>query len=777
MATINPVADLIQVDLGVTGMTCTSCSARVERKLNKLDGVDATVNYATESATISYDPAKVEPDVLIDTVRGAGYDAFTMGDDDDNVDGDPIGGSGGVGGSGGGSGSHDPIEAARERETADLKHRLIVSALLTVPVVLLSMVPALQFTNWQWAVLTMVTPIFFWGGAPFHRATLVNLRHGSFTMDTLVSMGTAAAYLWSLWALFLGNAGMPGMKMEMHLLPSGSTMDEIYLETAAVVISFLLLGRWFETKAKGQSSAALKALLDMGAKDAAVLRDGREVRVPIGQLQVGDVFVVRPGEKIATDGRVTDGSSAVDESMLTGESVPVEVTPGSTVTGATVNTSGRLLVEVTRTGENTTLAQMAKLVTEAQSKKAPVQRLVDQISQVFVPVVIVIAIITLMVHMFVLGAGLAPAFTAAVAVLIIACPCALGLATPTALLVGTGRGAQMGLLIKGPEVLESTRRVDTIVMDKTGTVTSGIMSVSDVTVAEGRDRADVLAKAAAVEAASEHPIAQAIAREGARAGELPEVTDFANTAGRGVTGTVDGAVVTVGRPAGDLPAALATAFTGSQEQGGTPVVVQIDGEVAGVITVRDTVKLTSAEAVAGLKELGLTPWLLTGDNAGAARAVAAEVGIDPENVIAEVMPDDKVAQIERLQDQGKNVAMVGDGVNDAAALARAELGLAMGAGTDVAIEASDITLMNDDLRSAVDAIRLSRRTLGTIKGNLFWAFAYNVALIPVAAIGLLNPMLAGIAMAFSSVFVVTNSLRLRGFSSSYRAATTEGVKA
>ena len=777
MATINPVADLIQVDLGVTGMTCTSCSARVERKLNKLDGVDATVNYATESATISYDPAKVEPDVLIDTVRGAGYDAFTMGDDDDNVDGDPIGGSGGVGGSGGGSGSHDPIEAARERETADLKHRLIVSALLTVPVVLLSMVPALQFTNWQWAVLTMVTPIFFWGGAPFHRATLVNLRHGSFTMDTLVSMGTAAAYLWSLWALFLGNAGMPGMKMEMHLLPSGSTMDEIYLETAAVVISFLLLGRWFETKAKGQSSAALKALLDMGAKDAAVLRDGREVRVPIGQLQVGDVFVVRPGEKIATDGRVTDGSSAVDESMLTGESVPVEVTPGSTVTGATVNTSGRLLVEVTRTGENTTLAQMAKLVTEAQSKKAPVQRLVDQISQVFVPVVIVIAIITLMVHMFVLGAGLAPAFTAAVAVLIIACPCALGLATPTALLVGTGRGAQMGLLIKGPEVLESTRRVDTIVMDKTGTVTSGIMSVSDVAVAEGRDRADVLAKAAAVEAASEHPIAQAIAREGARAGELPEVTDFANTAGRAVTGTVDGAVVTVGRPAGDLPAALATAFTGSQEQGGTPVVVQIDGEVAGVITVRDTVKLTSAEAVAGLKELGLTPWLLTGDNAGAARAVAAEVGIDPENVIAEVMPDDKVAQIERLQDQGKNVAMVGDGVNDAAALARAELGLAMGAGTDVAIEASDITLMNDDLRSAVDAIRLSRRTLGTIKGNLFWAFAYNVALIPVAAIGLLNPMLAGIAMAFSSVFVVTNSLRLRGFSSSYRTATTEGVKA
>ena len=461
---VDAVADLIQVDLGVTGMTCTSCSARVERKLNKLDGVDATVNFATESASISYDPTKVEVDALIGTVRGAGYDAFTLAGADD--DADVATGDAGSG-AGGGSGPHDQIEAAREREAADLKHRLIVSALLTVPVVLLSMVPALQFTNWQWAVLTMVTPVFFWGGAPFHKATIANLRHGSFTMDTLVSMGTAAAYLWSLWALFLGNAGMPGMTMEMHLLPSASTMDEIYLETTAVVISFLLLGRWFETKAKGQSSAALKALLDMGAKDAAVLRDGREVRVPIGQLQVGNVFVVRPGEKIATDGRVTDGSSAVDESMLTGESVPVEVSPGSTVTGATVNTSGRLLVEVTRTGENTTLAQMARLVTEAQSKKAPVQRLVDRISQVFVPVVIVVAILTLLVHVLVLGAGLAPAFTAAVAVLIIACPCALGLATPTALLVGTGRGAQMGLLIKGPEVLESTRRVDTIVMDKT----------------------------------------------------------------------------------------------------------------------------------------------------------------------------------------------------------------------------------------------------------------------------------------------------------------------
>ena len=770
---MHPAVDLIDIDLGVTGMTCTSCSGRVERKLNKLDGVDATVNFATESASISFDPSKVDTDALIETVRGAGYDAFTMKNDDDQaVDATSAGG---------GAGPRDQIEEARERETADLKHRLIVSAALTVPVVLLSMIPALQFTNWQWAVLTMVTPIFFWGGAPFHKATLANLRHGSFTMDTLVSMGTAAAYLWSLWALFLGNAGMPGMTMEVHLLPTNSTMDEIYLETAAVVISFLLLGRWFETKAKGQSSAALKALLDMGAKDAAVLRDGVEVRIPVGQLKVGDIVVVRPGEKIATDGRVTEGSSAIDESMLTGESVPVEVTSGSTVTGATMNTSGRLLIEVTRTGENTTLSQMAKLVTEAQSKKAPVQRLVDRISQVFVPIVIVIAIITLLVHLFVVGAGLATAFTAAVAVLIIACPCALGLATPTALLVGTGRGAQMGLLIKGPEVLESTRRVDTIVMDKTGTVTSGVMSVSQVTTAAGFDRTDLLVKAAAVEAASEHPIAQAIAREGAKslAGEgpvadreagsaiLPEVTGFTNTAGRGVTGTVDGAVVTIGRPEGSLPVDLQTAFDDAQKQGGTPVVAQIDGTVAGVITVRDTVKPTSAEAVAGLKALGLTPWLLTGDNAGAARVVASEVGIDPANVIAEVMPHDKVAQIEKLQAKGKNVAMVGDGVNDAAALARAELGLAMGAGTDVAIEASDITLMNDDLRSAVDAIRLSRRTLGTIKGNLFWAFAYNVALIPVAAIGLLNPMLAGVAMAFSSVFVVTNSLRLRGFTSSH----------
>lgn len=737
-----PALKLLNANLGVTGMTCTSCSARVERKLNKLDGVEATVNYATESAQVSYDPDKIGTEQLIKTVEGAGYGAFTMNAETETAEEETDSGQ-------------SRIDSARDAEAADLKHRVIVSAILSVPVVLLSMIPALQFNNWQWAVLTLVTPIFFWGGAPFHKATWANLKHGSFTMDTLVSLGTTAAYLWSLWALFIGNAGHPGMKMEMHLLPSGSTMDEIYLETVAVVISFLLLGRWFETKAKGQSSEALRTLLDLGAKDAAVIRDGSEIRVPVIQLKLGDVFITRPGEKIATDGEVIEGSSAVDESMLTGESIPVEVTKGSKVTGATLNTSGRLIVKVTRIGADTTLSHIAKLVTDAQSAKAPVQRLVDQISQIFVPVVIAIAILTLIVHL-VLGSGLAPAFTAAVAVLIIACPCALGLATPTALLVGTGRGAQLGLLIKGPEILESTKKVDTIVLDKTGTVTSGIMSVTDVT-AINYTEAEILEFAAAVESASEHPIAQAIAKST----EHPEVSNFSNTAGHGVTGVVRGHEVRVGKPSNTLIDALLHPFEHAQKIGGTPVVVTIDGVDSGVITVRDTVKETSAEAIQGLKDLGLTPILLTGDNAGAASFVASEVGID--QVIADVLPQEKVAKVESLQAQGKNVAMVGDGVNDAAALAQADLGLAMGAGTDVAIEASDITLMNNDLRSTVDAIRLSRKTLGTIKGNLFWAFAYNVALIPIAAIGLLNPMLAGIAMAFSSVFVVSNSLRLRGF--------------
>ena len=766
-APVDPV-DLVQLDLGVTGMTCTSCSARIERKLNRMDGVDATVNFATESAKVDYDPAKTDPGAVIQTVRNTGYDAFTMADtsadesDTGTDDGDAA------------SSPKDDVvgqarvDAARDAEAGDLLHRTILSAILAFPVVLVSMVPALQFDNWQWAALTLISPVYFWGGAPFHRATLVNLKHFSFTMDTLVSLGTTAAYLWSLWALFLGNAGMTGMTMEMHLFRPGDThgMDEIYLESVGVVIVFLLLGRWFETRAKGRSSEALRALLDMGAKDAAVLRDGAEVRVPVNQVTVGDIVVVRPGEKIAADGEVSDGTSAVDESMLTGESAPVEVTVGSRVTGATVNTSGRLLVKVTRTGEDSTLAQMAKLVSDAQATKAPVQRLVDRISQVFVPVVMVIAVITLIAHLAT-GAEVTNAFTAAVAVLIIACPCALGLATPTALLVGTGRGAQLGLLIKGPEVLESTRRVDTVVMDKTGTVTTGVMAVTGVT-GSGITDADTLRLAAAVESGSEHPIAKAIVTAAAEQGTVPEVTDFASTAGHGVTGTVEGRTVEVGRPASadDLPRDLRESFTGAQDDGATPVLVTVDGEPAGVVTVRDTVKEDSAAAVADFRELGLTPYLLTGDNVGAATVVAAEVGIDPDHVIAGVRPEQKVSTISSLQDAGRNVAMVGDGVNDAAALATADLGLAMGAGTDVAIEASDITLMNNDLRSAVDAVRLSRKTLRTIHGNLFWAFAYNVALIPVAAFGLLNPMLAGVAMAFSSVFVVSNSLRLRGFRSS-----------
>ena len=740
---------LLHVDLGVTGMTCTSCSSRVERKLNKLDGAEATVNFATESASVSYDPDKLSPADLIQTVENTGYGAFEMGNSDTSDS------------TADAAGETSAVDAAREREADELKRRLIISAILAVPVMLISMIPALQFMHWQWAVLTMATLVYVIGGAPFHKATLTNLKHGAFTMDTLISMGTTAAYLWSLWALFIGNAGMPGMKMEMHLFASDSTMDEIYLESVAVVIAFLLLGRWFETRAKGRSSEALRALLTMGAKDASVLRNGKEERVSIDALAVGDIVVVRPGEKIASDGIVEEGASAVDESMLTGESVPVEVTAGDAVTGATINTSGRLLVRVTRTGKDTTLAQMAQLVTDAQAKKAPVQRLVDKIAQVFVPVVIGISLITLIAHLA-LGSGLAPAFTSAVAVLIIACPCALGLATPTALLVGTGRGAQLGLLIKGPEVLESTKKVDTIVLDKTGTVTTGEMSVHSVIPAAGQTEETVLSYAGAVESASEHPIASAIATHAAAHGALPAATDFSNQPGVGVEATVDGRRVRVGKPEGEL-GALTETFTQAEEEGATPVVVTIDGTVAGIISVRDTVKETSAAAIAGLIDLGLTPWLLTGDNEGAARAVAREVGIDPANVIAGVLPADKVTHVDALQREGRNVAMVGDGVNDAAALAQADLGLSMGAGTDVAIEASDITLMNNDLISAVDAIRLSRRTLRTIKGNLFWAFLYNVLLIPIAAIGLLNPMLAGIAMAFSSVFVVTNSLRLRSF--------------
>lgn len=754
------MTNLAHLDLGVSGMTCTSCSSRVQRKLNKVDGVTANVNFATETAAIEYDPATANPESLIEVVRGAGYDAFIMGDDSSDAEGPED--------------DADPAAAARAQESRDLLRRTLISAALSTPVMLVSMLPSLQFDNWQWAAAILATIVYIFGGAPFHKATWVNLRHGSFTMDTLISMGTTAAYFWSLYAMFFGTAGQPGMKMHMELMSNHAQMDHIYLESVGMVITFLLLGRWFEVKAKGQSSEALRTLLGMGAKDATLLVDGAEKRVSIAQLQVGDVFVVRPGEKIATDGVVEAGASAVDESMLTGESMPVEVKAGDRVTGATLNSAGRLEVRATKVGSDTMLAQMAKLVTDAQASKAPVQRLVDKIAQVFVPVVITIAVLTLLAHL-VFGGGVAPAFIAAVAVLIIACPCAMGLATPTAILVGTGRGAQLGLLIKGPEVLESTKKVDTIVMDKTGTVTEGKMTVAHVhlaqqmggSTAEGR----LLLLAAAVEAGSEHPIAKAIvsaAQDLPQAGRIEPASDFHSVAGQGVEGTIDGHRVRVGRIKGEQAARgeLAATFQAAEAEGATPVAVYVDDTLAGIIDVRDTVKPTSAAAVAKLRELGLTPHLLTGDNEGAARAVAKAVGIANADVTAGVLPSDKVAVIRHLQEEGKTVAMVGDGVNDAAALAQADLGLAMGAGTDVAIEASDITLMNSDLRSAADAIRLSRRTLRIIKGNLFWAFAYNVLLIPVAALGLLNPLFAGIAMAFSSVFVVSNSLRLRNFQSS-----------
>ncbi|SFQ43786.1 Cu+-exporting ATPase [Amycolatopsis arida] len=751
--------DLRHVELSIGGMTCASCAARVERKLNKLDGVTASVNYATEKARVDY-PEGVSTGELVEVVRDAGYTAEL-----------PAPPKTGTGADTGTEDTEDTEDTADAEALRPLRDRLLVSLVLSVPVVAMAMVPALQFTYWQWLSLALAGPVVVWGAWPFHRAAWANLRHGAATMDTLISLGVGAAFLWSLYALFLGTAGAPGTSHRFELtIERMAGHGNIYLEVAAGVTTFILAGRYFEARARRRSGAALRALLELGAKDVAVLRDGREHRVPIGELAVGDLFVARPGEKIATDGVVTEGSSAVDASMLTGESVPVEVRPGDTVVGATVNAGGRLVVRATRVGEDTQLAQMARLVEEAQSGKAEVQRLADRVSAVFVPIVIALAVGTLGFWLG-SGGGAGAAFTAAVAVLIIACPCALGLATPTALLVGTGRGAQLGILIKGPQVLESTRRVDTVLLDKTGTVTTGTMSLVSVHAADGVAEDDVLRLAGALEHAAEHPIARAIAAAATeRFGDLPSVDEFRATEGLGVAGIVAGKAVVVGRdallaewgvrPAGD-DTALAEARRAAEERGRTTVPVAWDGVVHGLLVVADTVKPEAARAVADLRALGLRPVLLTGDNAAAARAVAAEVGID--EVIAEVLPKDKVDTVARLQREGRAVAMVGDGVNDAAALAQADLGLAMGTGTDVAIEAGDLTLVRGDLGAAVDAIRLARRTLRTIKGNLFWAFAYNVAALPLAAMGLLNPMLAGAAMAFSSVFVVSNSLRLRRF--------------
>ena len=736
------------VDLTIGGMTCASCAARIEKKLNRLDGVTATVNFATEKARVSF-PVAISPADLISVVEQAGYTAALPAPPPEP--------------------SGSPVQSAAPDETVGLRQRLLVCLALAVPVVVLATAPALQFRNWQWLSLTLAAPVVVWGAWPFHHAALINARHRTATMDTLISVGMTAAFLWSVYALFVGDAGRAGMRMSFVLLARGTAASDIYLDVAAGVTVLVLLGRYLEARAKRRSGAALRALASLGAKDAAVLRDGREIRVPAERLVVGDLFVVRPGEKIAADGIVESGSSAVDTSMLTGEPVPAEVTVGDAVTGGCVNASGRLVVRATRVGAGTQLAQITRLVEEAQNGKARVQRLADRVSAVFVPVVIAIAAVTL-VAWLAAGQGPGAAFTAAVAVLIIACPCAMGLATPTALLVGTGRGAQLGILIKGPEVLESTRVVDTIVLDKTGTVTTGKMSLADVAAAPGEDPGEVLRLAGAVEDASGHPIAAAIA-DGARqrfGQDLPAVEAFTSYQGLGISGVADGRAVAVGRAgwlesewAQPVPAVLADRAAEAEAAGQTVVFAGWDGQVRGVLIVADTIKPTSAEAIRTLRGMGLRPVLLTGDNERAARAVADAVGID--EVIAGVLPAGKAAAVKELQAAGRVVAMAGDGVNDAAALAQADLGLAMGTGTDAAIEASDLTLVRGDLRAVPDAILLSRRTLATIKGNLFWAFGYNVLAIPLAALGFLSPLIAGAAMAFSSVFVVTNSLRLRRF--------------
>ncbi len=734
------------VELSIGGMTCASCAARIEKKLNRLDGVTATVNFATEKARVSF-PAALSPEELVAVVEKAGYTA-ALPAPPPAEEGEP---------------------APEDDETAALRRRLLACLVLAVPVVVLAMVPAWQFRDWQWLSLTLSAPVATWGAWPFHRAALVNARHGTATMDTLISVGVSAAFGWSLYALFFTGAGLPGMRMGFTLLAGHAGTADVYLDAAAGVTVLILLGRYFEARAKRRSGAALRALAALGAKDAAVLRDGREVRVPVAQLAVGDLFVVRPGEKIATDGVVESGSSAVDTSMLTGEPVPAEVTAGDAVAGGCVNASGRLVVRATRVGAGTELARITRLVEEAQHGKAPVQRLADRVSAVFVPVVIAAAAATLLAWLAT-GHGPGAAFTAAVAVLIIACPCAMGLATPTAILVGTGRGAQLGILIKGPQVLESTRTVDTIVLDKTGTVTTGKMALADVVPANGEDPDEILRLAGAAEDGSAHPIAAAIA-DGARqrlGTGLPEAAEAASHHGLGVTAVADGHAVAVGRAAWlesewaqAVPAELAARAATAEAAGQTAVFACWDGKVRGVLVVTDTVKPGSAEAIARLRGMGLRPVLLTGDNERAARFVAAAVGID--EVIAGVLPEGKATAVKELQAAGRVVAMAGDGVNDAAALAQADLGLAMGTGTDAAIEAADLTLVRGDLRAVPDAIDLSRRTLGTIKGNLFWAFAYNTLAVPLAALGFLSPLIAGAAMAFSSVFVVTNSLRLRRF--------------
>ena len=710
-----------RVDLKIGGMTCASCASRIERKLNKLDGVAATVNYATEEATVTFDTAATAVAAIVAAVESVGYSATLTAD-----------------------------EGERDRETTALKRRLVAAVVLSLPLFVVAMISPLQFRGWEWSALALATPVVFWSGWRFHRASLANARHRAATMDTLISLGTLAAWAWSTVALLAGNRG------------------QTYFEVAAVITTLILLGRYFEARARRRSGAAIRALLELGAKEARVLRDGEEVLVPVEQLRVGDLFVVRPGEKVATDGVVDSGASALDQSMLTGEPVPVEVGPGMTVAGATINTSGRLVVRATQIGADTALAQIARLVADAQAGKAPIQRLVDRVASIFVPIVIVVALGTLVGWLLVSG-DTGQAFTAAVAVLIIACPCALGLATPTALMVGSGRGAQLGILIKGPEILERTRRVTTIVLDKTGTVTEGRMRLVDVLPAAGVERDELLRLAGAAEQGSEHPIARAIVDSAREQGALAAADLFTSRAGLGVEAVVDGQAVVVGRPAFlaewglDLSEALQEALAAAEDEGRTVVAVGWQGAVRGLLVVSDRVKETSAGAVVDLKRLGLVPVLLTGDNERAARAVAAAVGI--ERVLAEVLPGEKAAEVKRLQEAGEVVAMVGDGVNDAPALAQADLGLAIGTGTDVAIEASDLTLVSGDLRAAVDAIRLSRHVLKTIKGNLFWAFAYNVAAIPLAVIGVLNPIIAAAAMAFSSVFVVSNSLRLRRFSS------------